>query len=165
MVAVGWVLRHKLLTVIISLAGSVLLWLILAAYINPQDATDRKDVIQVFALIVAGIVTAISGIVGKANLKQQRDLAEQRAQEDALQAYFEQMGALLTNYNLNNTDRKDIRQLSRAQTFTVLPRLNGSRKGSLIRFLYGAELISGKEPICTFWVPTLTVLTLAAPTL
>ena len=109
--------------------------------------------IQTFALIVAGIVGFIGAIVGignwlaaRRNLQQQRELAEQRAQEDALQAYFEQMGGLLTEHNLLHADREDIRQLAEAQTLTVVARLDGSRKRSLVRFLHEAGLINKDKP-------------------
>jgi hypothetical protein len=51
------------------------------------------------------------------------------------------MGDLLTDHNLISTDRDDIKQLAGAQTLTVLARLDGYRKGSVVRFLYGAGLI------------------------
>jgi hypothetical protein len=157
---VRWIVQHKTTTVavvlgiILLIVLSIWFWGVLVAYISPKSTTDRKDVVQVFALILAGLVGAIGGIVGilnlqtsRRNLQQQRDLEEQRAQEDALQSYFEQMGKLLTDHNLIGTDREDIRQLARAQTLTVAARLGGSRRGAMVRFLYGAGLIDKDEPI------------------
>src|SRR5918993_471389 len=155
MMAVDWVLRHKVVTFLIGLAFVILLWLALVAYVDPQDPKGRLDVarvfafaIQVFALIIAGIVGVIGARVGLSNLRiardnlehnrtaleqnlrvaqqnlehnqealreqlhNQRELEERRAQEDALQSYFEQMGGLLTTHSLVNTDREDIRQLA-----------------------------------------------------
>ena len=133
----------------------------LVAYVDPRSGpkgvTDRKDVVQAFALIAAGVVGLIGGIVGIANwdtsrrnLQQQRDLEEQRAQEGALQAYFEQIGGLLTDQDLINTDREDVRQLAQAQSHTVLARLDGPRKGALLRFLHVAELIRTDNPMEDF---------------
>lgn len=154
MMPVDWVLRHKVASVLAGVAVSVLLWWVLVEYIDPRNATDRKDIVQVFALIIVGLVGALGGIVGIANLQtsrrnvqRQRELEEQRAQEDALRAYFEQTGALLTDHNLISTDREDIQQLAQAQTLTVLARLDGPRKGSLVRFLHGARLINVDKPI------------------
>jgi uncharacterized protein YjbI with pentapeptide repeats len=144
------------LGILILIIAGVWFWGILVGYINPgtKGATDRKDVVQAFALILAGVVATIGGIVGVVNLQtsrhslqQQRDLEEQRAQEDALQSYFEQMGDLLTAHNLISTDREDIRQLAKAQTQTVLARLDGHRKGALLRFLHQAGLISTHRTI------------------
>src|SRR5215211_1785021 len=80
-------------------------WRVVVEYIVPRDPGDRKDVIQTFALVVAGLVGAIGGAVSIANLQtsrrtlqHQRELENQRAQEqrlvegqraqdDALQSY------------------------------------------------------------------------------
>jgi uncharacterized protein YjbI with pentapeptide repeats len=170
MTPMRWVLQHKTLVGIIL--GSIALvvagiwfWGVLVNYVGPKDPTGRKDVVQVFALILAGVVGVIGGIVGifnvsvaRRNLHQQIELEEkrreatleqenQRSQDAALQAYFEQMGGLLTEFDLIDTDRKVIRQLAEAQTLTVLARLDGTRKRSLVRFLYEAGLIDQDEPI------------------
>lgn len=133
------------------------LWGVLVDYINPgsSGATDRKDVVQVFALIIAGIVATTTAAVGlvnlyfsrrnsehnQATLQQQRDLDARRAQDEALQAYFEQIGALLTEHNLADADGDSIlRQLARAETVTVLRRLDASRKRDLVVFLQDTRL-------------------------
>jgi uncharacterized protein YjbI with pentapeptide repeats len=153
--SVSWLRRHRkaataavIATVVLAGVG-IWFWGVLVSYVEPKGPTGRKDVVQVFALIVAGLVAAIGGIVGIANLQtsrrnlqQQRELEEQRAQEDALQSYFKQMGDLFTDHNLIGTDREDIRQLAQAQSLTVLARLDGPRTGALVRFLHGAGLIN-----------------------
>jgi Pentapeptide repeats (8 copies) len=156
--AIGTILGLIVLVVIGSWG-----WDVLVGYVEPKGPTGRKDVVQVFALIVAGVVAFIGGIVGIANLfvaqrnlRQQRELGDQRAEEDALQAYFEQMGSLLTDQNLISTDRDDIKHLAEAQTLTVLARLDGERKGSVVRFLYGARLINRDQTIVDLSGATLT---------
>src|SRR3712207_6585352 len=81
-------------------------WKALVDYINPEDAAGRKDAVQVYAVIVAGVVATITAGVGLANLwltrrnlEQQRELEAQRAEQQrelaqgtALQAYYEQIG-------------------------------------------------------------------------
>ena len=128
-------------------------WRALVDYINPKNATGRKDALQVYALIVAGVVATITAGVGLANLwltrrnlKQQRELEAQRAQGTALQAYYEQIGNLITKDELRNTKRKDIRELARGQTLTVLKEVDGDGKGSLLTFLRGAGLIGTQNP-------------------
>ena len=123
-------------------------WKALVHYINPNDATDRKDAVQVYAVIVAGVVATITAAVGlsnlrltRRNLEQQRELEAQRAQGTALQAYYEQIGKLITDEDLLNTQRKEIRELARGQTLTVLQEVDGKGKGSLLTFLHGAGLI------------------------
>jgi hypothetical protein len=129
------------IVILLVIVVGIWFWGVLVEYIGPKDNTDRKDVVQTFALIVAGGVAAIGAIVGIANFWQQRGLARESAQEDLLQAYFERMGDLLTEQNLVDPDREELRQLAKAQTLAVLPRLDRRRKGALLRFLSEAELI------------------------
>jgi type II secretory pathway pseudopilin PulG len=157
---ISWTLvaAALLIAIAIVLAAGIILgwwswktligWRALVGYINPTGASQKKEALQVYAVIVAGVIASITAAVGLANLRltrknleQQRVLEAERAQEDALQSYFEQMGDLLTDHNLINTEREDIRQLARSQTITVLARLNGPRRGSLIRFLDAAGLM------------------------
>jgi len=104
-------------------------WKALVNYINPDpaDTTGKKDAVQVYALIVAGVIASITAGVGllnlrltRKNLEQQRELETQRgkqqlvlAQGTALQAYYEQIGKLLTDHDLRNTQREEIRELAR----------------------------------------------------
>jgi uncharacterized protein YjbI with pentapeptide repeats len=140
-------------------------WKALVNYIDPQRATDKKDAVQVYAVIVAGVVAAITASVGLLNLrltrrnleqqreleatraKEQRDLARGQAQGTALQAYYEQIGKLITDKGLLDTQRKEIRVLARGQTLTVLQAVDGNGKGSLLTFLHGAALIRAKNPV------------------
>lgn len=91
-------------------------WQTLLNYINLKGATGRKDAIQVYAVIVAGVIAATTAAVGLLNLgltrkslEQQRELEAQRALGTALQAYYEQIGRLITEYELRSTQHKDIR--------------------------------------------------------
>src|SRR5215212_1428400 len=120
----------------------------LGNYNNPKGTTGRKDAVQVYAVIVAGVIASITAAVGLANLRltrknleQQRELEAQRAQGTALQAYYEQLGNLLTKYDLRNTQREEIKELARGQTLTVLQEVDGNGKGSLLTFLQRAGLI------------------------
>jgi flagellar basal body-associated protein FliL len=131
-----------LVVLIVLIIAGIWFWGLLEEYVKPKNPTGRKDVVQAFTLIVAGVVGLLGGIVSIASLLQQRALEEKRAQEDAKQSYFEEMGNLLTDENLIDTDREDIRQLAQAQTLTVLARLDGPRTGALVRFLHGAGLIN-----------------------
>ena len=72
-----------------------------------------------------------------------RQIADQSRQDDTLQAYLDQMGALLLESDLRDSkEGSNVRTLARAQTLTVLPRLNDSRKGNVLQFLYESDLIS-----------------------
>ncbi len=118
----AWIVVVALLAVAVTVGVFILLsgwdwktligWRALVDYIDPEDATGRKDAVQVYAVIVAGMVAAITAAVGLANLRftrknlnqqrelevararEQRELEDHRAQSTALQAYYEQMGKL-----------------------------------------------------------------------
>jgi hypothetical protein len=70
------------------------------------------------------------------------EVDNQRAQDGALQAYIEGMDRLLIDKSLRGSaEGSDPRAVGRARTLTVLPRLYGSRKASVLQFLYEAGLI------------------------
>lgn len=140
---------------IVLVTLGVWFWVVLVGYVNPKDAGDRKDVVQTFALIVAGVVAAITAAVGllnlrltRRNLEQQRQLDQQHVQEDALQDYIEQIGTLLAEQCLKKAKPEDDAALvARAHTLTTLRRLDKDRKRDVLLFLYEADLIRREHPI------------------
>jgi uncharacterized protein YjbI with pentapeptide repeats len=71
-----------------------------------------------------------------------RNIAEDRAREDALQRYLDRMSELILDKNLRESEQDDaVRATARARTFTVLRSLDGDRKGQVVRFLHEADLI------------------------
>ena len=83
----------------------------------------------------------------------ERELAEQRGQDEALQAYLNQMSSLLLEKDLRDSDKdSEVRTLARARTLTALRRLDPGRKGELIQFLVEADLVQsveGRAPLIT----------------
>src|SRR5215208_4817576 len=83
--------------------------------------------------------------------KAERELAKERAQDEALQAYLDQMSNLLLEKNLRTSEEdSEVRTLARARTLTVLGRLDPARKTEVMQFLVEAKLIQsvkGREPI------------------
>jgi uncharacterized protein YjbI with pentapeptide repeats len=75
-----------------------------------------------------------------------RQIAEQSAQEDALQAYLDQMSTLLLDKDLRTSDEdSEVRTLARARTLLVLERLDPSRKTEVMEFLVEEELVGGVD--------------------
>jgi uncharacterized protein YjbI with pentapeptide repeats len=158
---VRWTVVAAIVLVILLLVGRWL-WGVLADYVAPKTAADRKDLVSIFVLIAAGVVGALTAIAAVGNLyvsrrnlqnaretlRQQRNLDERRAQDDALQAYYEQIGKMLTEQGLRNSGiHDDTRLLAEAQTSTVLRRLDTSRKAELVLFLERAQLINTDDPL------------------
>jgi uncharacterized protein YjbI with pentapeptide repeats len=70
---------------------------------------------------------------------------QQRAQDEAVQAYLNHIGELLLDKDKplrQSIEGDKPRTLARARTLTVLRRLDGERKCSVVTFLYEAALIS-----------------------
>jgi uncharacterized protein YjbI with pentapeptide repeats len=78
----------------------------------------------------------------------EREIAEDNQRETALQDYIMKISELLLHENLR--DKDDVRIIARAQVVTVLPRLDGRRKGSMLLFLSEARLIEQPNPTIAF---------------
>jgi flagellar basal body-associated protein FliL len=109
---------------------------------TPWDWTD---------LLIVPVVLAIGGYWFTSSQNQATQAAaEQRAQDDALQSYLNQMGQLLLDKDtqlLHPEEGDDARTLARAWTLTVLPTLDRNRKRRVLQFLYEAGLIDKERPI------------------
>jgi uncharacterized protein YjbI with pentapeptide repeats len=80
--------------------------------------------------------------------KAERELAKERAQDEALQAYLDQMSNLLLERNLRELAKdSEVSSLARARTLTVLSRLDSARKERLLQFLYEAGLLHNENPV------------------
>jgi uncharacterized protein YjbI with pentapeptide repeats len=94
-------------------------------------------------LTVAGFWFAAQQEVREAKRAElERELAEQRAQDEALQAYLDQMSTLLLEKDLSDDK---VQTLMRARTLTVLERLDPSRKTQVMRFLLEADLVQSMD--------------------
>ena len=80
----------------------------------------------------------------------QRVIAEDRAQEDTLRTYFQQMSDLITQSKVEGQKPGmvgDTKTLARTLTLVALRRLDGRRKGLVVQFLVEAGLITHTVPI------------------
>jgi len=80
----------------------------------------------------------------------EREGAEHRAQDEALQAYLDQMSRLVADKDrpLHCAAPGDnLSTLARARTLTVLTRLGGEGKRSILQFVSESGLIKGQRPV------------------
>jgi hypothetical protein len=137
----------------------------------PWGFDNLKDVLEVLAVPLAGLIAG--GVIGLYQTEAQLDATSEKAREDALQAYFDQMSQLIigakdggsttggTAGGNGATDLRDTapdsaeRDLARTRTLAVLRRMdhshadeekNADRKRYVVRFLSEAGLID-RDPI------------------
>ena len=100
-------------------------------------------------LLIVPVVLAIVGFVfTSSENRATRVAAEQRAQDEALQAYLDQLGQMLLDGEKPLRESKEgdeVRTLARARALTVLNRLDGRRKATVVQFLYESGLIGRLE--------------------
>ena len=123
-------------------------------------------VVPVMLALVAGLFTTLQIIYQSAaesqreqaladqNAQFQRFIEEFRVQEASLQAYLDLMTTLLLEHHLReSTVGSEVRAIARAQSLSTLRKQDAEGKGTVVRFLYDAELIQssgtegGEEPI------------------
>jgi uncharacterized protein YjbI with pentapeptide repeats len=116
---------------------------------------------QVFASL-AVVVAIIALVLGAIQFKeQQSNSAQMQATQVAastmqsldqqhqtiLDTYLDRMSDLLLTYHSSHNPDHDARALAQARTLTAVRNLDGTRKSTLIRFLWEAGLINGPQPI------------------
>jgi Pentapeptide repeats (8 copies) len=104
-------------------------------------------------LIIPAVLAGVGLWFNRQQREQELRTADRRSQDEALQAYLNQMSEMLippskdlpSLYKARPGDR--LRAVARARTLTVLPRLAGDGKARVVQFLYESGLISGGRPI------------------
>ena len=154
---IGIAIALTTLIVLLAIGGASLGW---------TGFGDKKlwDWLQLLSALAVPVVLAIAGFwfTTQQEARQQRietlraeseeKIAEQRAQDEALQAYLDQIGQMLLDKERPLRESKpgdEVQTLARARTLTVLARLDGDRKGSVMQFLYESGLII-KDPVTIF---------------
>lgn len=112
------------------------------------EKLSRKTVWDWIGLFTVSAVIAIVGF-GYAWKQDKREqwVQDQRAEQQVLQSYFDQMGELLLDRNLGTGNERDVVQmLARARTLAALDAVDPTRTRRVLRFLYETELIQGNPP-------------------
>jgi len=81
---------------------------------------------------------------GKVSERENKD----NQREKALQDYIDKMSELLLDKHLRDSQPKnEVREVARVRTLTVLSRLDGERKRSVLKFLHESDLLKKDKPI------------------
>lgn len=80
-------------------------------------------------------------LIAANRMKLEREIATDRQQEAALQAYLDRMSELLLVRELRTSQNEEVRNVARIRTLTVLRGLDEARKAIVVLFLYESRLI------------------------
>ena len=86
--------------------------------------------------------------VEERRLEAEQHIEEQRAQDEALQTYLEQMGQMLLDKDrplLQSKEGDEVQLLARARTVTILRRLDSARNRDILQFLREARLVPSNK--------------------
>ena len=140
--------------------GYAFIWLVIQGYsvgwtglgksVDPTQAKtlwDWMDLLLVPLFLAGGIFllnrsqrnTERQRTEERATLE--REIALDRQQEDALQAYIDRMSDLLLKEKLSKFSTEEVRNVARLRTLTMLRGLDPKRKGSVLLFLKDSGLI------------------------
>src|SRR5215211_712554 len=145
--------------IIVALAGAYIFlrfayvqewkWTGLVKHANYHKRTlwDWLQLLIIPAVIAGGTIWFNRRQQGRAEQS-----AEERAQDDALQAYLDQMSQLLVDKDLHTEGNQyvETRVTARARTLVVLRQLDDDRKDrkkSVLQFLYEAQLINKERKL------------------
>jgi len=81
------------------------------------------------------------------DLQEDREIAEQRTQETALQTYLDQIARLMLENALSSTPTPEAKDVARVWTLTVVRRIDAERKGIVLQFLHESKLLQRGSPI------------------
>jgi len=80
--------------------------------------------------------------------RNEQAIASDNQREAAMKEYFDKVSELMLHENLSKSEPDaEVRKIARVLTLTVLRRLDGRRKGSVIQFLYESGLIDKDKRI------------------
>src|SRR5215207_9517857 len=100
------------------------------------------ELLKVLAVPIA--IGAAVPLLNWLQKKRELEVENQRAQDEALQAYLDQMSQLLLDKDKplrQSEEDSEVRILARARTLTVLARLDGLHEVQVVQFLYESDLI------------------------
>src|SRR5260221_990524 len=156
-----WQKVRKPLVVAISIASFAgILALIAFGYRLSWTGFLKKNLWDWLQLLIIPVVLAIAGFwlsqiqkrreerITQGQKEVEQEVATDNQRETLLQAYIDKMSELLVEKQLHKSAHEDeIREIARVRTLTVLSRLDGPRKRSVLQFLHEASLIDKDKHI------------------
>jgi uncharacterized protein YjbI with pentapeptide repeats len=95
-----------------------------------------------FTTELSQVEVSISEVVSQQHSQVTFQIAKDQEQEVVLDTYLDRMSVLILNNNLTHSQSSDaVREIARDRTLATLLRVDGVRKGIILKFLYQSGLI------------------------
>lgn len=156
---IGWWILG-IITLIVILNGYTVSWTGFGDYTTPTgEFVQGKTLWDWMELLIIPIFLWAGAVAvnrSERNLERQRaedrailerEIATDRQQEAALQAYIDRMSELLLKEKLRTTKKAEVRDVARTRTISVMRGLDKRRKQLVIQFLREANLINTSKSI------------------
>ena len=142
----GWRPTQRQVVVIIRIVVALIAIVLIMTVVSRAYEMTLRNWLE---LLIVPAVLAGGGVWFNWAQKQREQAIEvQRAQDTALQAYLDHMAQLLIDQPLRRSQPgDDLSVVARARTLTVLGRLDGHRKSSVLQFLRESGLIEKEQPV------------------
>ena len=116
---------------------------------NNEEIRPGKTLWDWMNLLIVPVVLAVGGILyNRAERQKEQRRIDDSLQEAVLSAYLDRISNLLLNNNLRGEKANmAARDVALGWTTMALPRLNGERKGVVLQFLHGANLLNKDDPV------------------
>ncbi|MDP1547269.1 MAG: pentapeptide repeat-containing protein [Anaerolineales bacterium] len=143
----------------LTIIGAGLIYIIAETVKAKNTGFETKTLWDWMELLIIPLVLAIGAFLlnrseraverklAESRAQLEREIATDRQQEVALQSYLDRMAELLLKDKLRTTKNKEVRDVVRIRTLTVLRGLDGRRKGDVLLFLNEAGLINATNPV------------------
>jgi hypothetical protein len=147
---VVWSIRITVVVIVVLLLLSFTSWLLSIEFMNLLKVLAVPITVGAAVPFLNWLQKKRELEVGQLQKKHELEIENQRAQDEALQAYLDQIGQLLLDKErpLRKSQKGDEeRTLARARTKEVLWKLSPHRKRNVLQFLYEACLIKRDNKI------------------
>lgn len=132
----------------VTIVGGALAFILIETTRLRNTGFEGKSLWDWMELLIIPLVLAGGALLlNRSERNNEREITADRQREAALQSYLDRMSDLLLKEKLRTTRDKEVRNIARIRTLTVLRRLDGSRKGIVLRFLQEAKLLTKEKNI------------------
>lgn len=142
----GWG-RYALYSGLVLLVGGFLYALVGAVITNNTGFETKTLWDWMELLIVPSVLAGGAFFLNRSERNTEREIANERQQDLALQTYIDRMSELLLKEKLRTTRKTEVHNVARTRTLSIMRLLDTKRNNIVVQFLREAELITDNKSI------------------